>query len=206
MVAFLFKSGTNNKTLLIKTIRYILIFWCVLQLSRSGVHAQASQSIGGDNGAVAYANISCYVISPIGITKVNDMYFGTIVSGNAGSVTLTPNGERPVTTGNVSLKSAQGIISAAAFEINDGLGAEATTRFFTGYSISLPTSDITLVSDDGKTMRVSNFTSIPSSSGYGSFTNGKGVLTVGATLYVNASQGVGKYVSTSPFPVTVNFY
>jgi hypothetical protein len=177
-----------------------------LQLSFSSVHAQGIQSIGSDYGAVAYANISCYVIAPIGITKVNDMYFGTIASGNAGSVTLTPDGEQPVTTGNVSLKSAQGIISAATFEVNDGLGAESTIRFFTGYSISLPTSDITLVSEDGQTMRVSNFTSIPSSTGYSTFTNGKGVLTVGATLYVNASQGIGKYVSTSPFPVTVNFY
>ncbi|MBV5336699.1 MAG: DUF4402 domain-containing protein, partial [Deltaproteobacteria bacterium] len=95
----------------------------------------------------------------------------------------------------------------ATFEVNDGLGtAPNTTRYFTGYSISLPTSDIILVNDEGKTMRVSNFTSTPSNSGYGTFTNGIGVLTVGATLYVNASQGIGKYVSTSPFPVTVNFY
>jgi len=58
----------------------------------------------------------------------------------------------------------------------------------------------------GKTMRVSNFTSSPSASGYGTITNGKGILTVGATLYVNAMQDVGNYVSSSPFPVTVNYY
>jgi hypothetical protein len=135
------------------------------------------------------------------------MYFGSIISGNAGSITLSPEGTTPVTTGNVSLKSAQGLISAAAFEVNDGLGnSPTTTRYFTGYSISLPTSDITLVNEEGKTMRVSNFTSNPSSSGYGTFTNGLAMLTVGATLYVSASQGIGKYMSTTPFPVTVNFY
>jgi len=70
----------------------------------------------------------------------------------------------------------------------------------------LPTTDITLVNEEGKTMRVSDFTSTPSATGFGTFTNGTGSLTVGATLYVSASQGIGKYTSTSPFPVTVNFY
>ncbi len=190
-----------------KTSRYLLLLWCVFQLTLSNTHAQTTPSTGAENGAVAYANITCFVISPIGIIKVKDMYFGTIVSGNAGSVVLSPEGDRPTTTGNVTLKSAQGIISAAAFEVNDGLGnAISTQRYFTGYSISLPTSDITLVNEEGKTMRVSNFTSNPSSTGYGTFTNGIGTLTVGATLYVNASQGIGKYTSVSPFPVTVNFY
>ena len=135
------------------------------------------------------------------------MFFGTIVSGNSGTVTLSPQGDNPVTTGNVNLKSSEGIISAATFEVNDGLGTSPNiTRYFTGYSISLPTSDIILKNDVGKTMRVSNFTSSPSSTGYGTFSNGIGVLSVGATLYVNASQGIGKYISISPFPVTVNFY
>ena len=191
----------------IRTYRCVLLLWCSFLLSLSGTQAQVAPSAGADNGAVAYANITCYVISPIGIIKVKDMYFGTIVSGNAGSVVLSPEGDRPTTTGNVTLKSAQGIISAAAFEVTDGLGsAISTPRYFTGYSISLPTSDIMLVNEEGKTMRVSNFTSTPSSTGYGTFTNGLGILTVGATLYVNASQGIGKYISTSPFPVTVNFY
>jgi hypothetical protein len=135
------------------------------------------------------------------------MYFGTIVSGNAGTVSLSPDGENATTTGNVALKSAQGIISTATFEVNDGLGNDASApRYFTGFSISLPTSEILLVNEEGNTMRVSNFTSTPSSSGVGAFTNGKAIITVGATLHVNADQVIGKYTSTSPFPVTVNFY
>ncbi len=183
-----------------------------MALQISGIAAKAqviptTPTISAEGGAVAYAEITCYVIAPIGITKVKDMYFGTIVSGNSGSVVLPPNGESPVTTGNVSLKSAQTVISAAAFEVNDGLGSSPTTqRYFSGYSITLPTTDITLVNEEGKTMRVSDFTSTPSATGFGTFTNGTGSLTVGATLYVSASQGIGKYTSTSPFPVTVNFY
>jgi hypothetical protein len=135
------------------------------------------------------------------------MYFGTIVSGNAGSVSLSPVGENVMITGNVSLNSAQGVISTATFEVNDGLGNDASVpRYFTGFSISLPSSDILLSNEEGKTMRVSNFTSTPSSSGFGTFTNGKATITVGATLFVNADQAIGKYTSTSPFPVTVNFY
>jgi len=135
------------------------------------------------------------------------MFFGTIVAGNTGTVILSPEGESPVTTGNVNLKSSEGIISAATFEVNDGMGTDPSSfHYFKGYSITLPANDIILQNDVGKTMRVSNFTSSPSSTGYGTFSNGIGVLAVGATLYVNASQGIGKYISTTPFPVTVNFY
>jgi hypothetical protein len=157
--------------------------------------------------AVAYGKISCVVVSPIGITKVRDMNFGIIVSGNEGSIILSPNGDSPTTTGGVSLNLVNGAVSSASFEVTDGTGnISGTQRFYTGYSITLPSQDITMVNELGKTMRVSNFTSSPSASGYGTITNGKGVLNVGATLYVNAMQEVGNYISSSPFPVTVNYY
>lgn len=180
----------------------ILILWCAFQFIQNGTQAQV---IRAQDGAFSYSSVSCFIITPIGITKVQDMNFGAIVSGNAGSVVLSPDGNNLLTTGNVSLRSNQGNVTAAIFEVNDGMDGFNGKSNSSAYSITLPTSDITLVSNEGFTMRVSNFTSSPSSSGYGTLTNGKGLLTVGATLYVNASQGIGKYVSSAPFPVTVNF-
>lgn len=180
----------------------LVAFWCAFQLS---YHPAGAQVIRAQDGAFASSSVSCFIVSPIGITKVQDMNFGAIVSGNSGTVILSPEDGNLLTTGNVSLRSAQGTVSAAIFEVNDGTGTGASQRNFTSYSITLPTSDITLLSESGSTMRVSNFTSSPSSSGVGTFTNGKGVLTVGATLYVNSSQGIGRYMSTVAFPVTVNF-
>ena len=156
---------------------------------------------------MAYAEISCVVVAPIGISKTKDMLFGPIVSGNAGSVILSPDGNQLSTTGSVTTKTAEGTISVAEFVVNDGLGSSVSaTRYFAGYTISLPNTDVILVNESGKTMRVSNFTSFPSASGQGTFINGSGKLTVGATLHVSEDQGIGKYVSSSPFPVTVNFY
>jgi len=188
--------------MLINKFLSILILWCAFQFIHNGAQAQV---IRAQDGTFSYASVSCFIISPIGITKVQDMNFGAIVSGNAGSVVLSPDGNNLMTTGNVSLRSTQGNITAATFEVNDGLDGLTGKNNSSAYSITLPTSDITLVSNEGNTMRVSNFTSSPSSSGNGTMTNGKGVLTVGATLHVNASQGIGKYVSATPFPVTVNF-
>lgn len=180
---------------------FLLFFTCLFTLNNA-----KAQVIRADEGAGSAASISCFIVSPIGITKMQDMNFGAIVSGNSGTVVLSPEDGNLLTTGNVTLRSVSGVVSAAVFEVNDGIGAAGSAqRNFTNYSITLPTSDITLVSEGGSTMRVSNFTSSPSGSGVGTFTNGKGVLTVGATLYVNSSQGIGKYMSTVAFPVTVNF-
>ena len=188
--------------MLINKFLQILILWCAFQFIHNGTQAQV---VRAEDGAFSYASVSCIIVAPIGITKVQDMNFGAIVSGNAGSVILSPDGNNMLTTGNVSLRTTQSNFTAATFEVNDGHDGLTGINNYSAYSITLPSSDITLVSNEGYTMRVSNFTSSPSSSGNGTLTNGRGILTVGATLYVNASQGIGKYVSAAPFPVTVNF-
>ena len=186
------------------TLRHILVVLGIMFLSEFKSWAQV---IPAEMGAYASAKVSCTIVSPIGIIKVRDMNFGKIVSGNAGTVQLNPDGEIPLTSGEVSLQTTNNIFTAAILEVSDGLNNSPDTQhFFTGYSITLPSHDVTLVNEAGKTMRVSNFTSTPSASGYGNFTNGKGILKVGATLYIEAYQGVGMYVSVAPFPVTVNFY
>lgn len=182
------------------------VFLTLMVVLSQAVITKAQQVPGVGNGAVTFASVYCRIIAPIGITKINDMYFGTIVSGKEGSVVLNP-AEGRSTSDNVDLDPSHGRTSAASFEVTDGAGSGNASRHeFTSFSVSLPTSDILLVNQDGKTMRVSNFTSNVSGNGDGSFTNGKGMLSVGATLFVNASQGTGKYQSSVEFPVTVNFH
>ncbi len=187
-----------------KTFRFLLIFLFILLLSQFVTRAQVIPAV---NGSRASAKITGTLVSPIGIIKIRDMSFGKIVSGNAGSVQLNPDGEFPMTTGEVALESAGSLFTSAVFEVNDGTeNSPDAQHLFTGYTITLPSQDVTMLGESGKTMRVSNFTSSPSSTGRGNFTNGKGVLKVGATLYIEPFQGIGKYVSVAPFPVTVNFY
>ncbi len=155
---------------------------------------------------VAYASISCIVVAPILITKTRDMNFGSIVSGAKGTIVLPPDGGKPITNGSAALETASSSASVATFEVSDNMGNNPNTvRMFTEYSISLPTSDVMLVNEAGKTIRVGNFTSNPSSVQKGTFVNGIGILSIGATLFVVEDQGLGAYVSASPFPVTVNF-
>ena len=132
------------------------------------------------------------------------MYFGNIISGNAGTIQISPEGGLPVMTGGVSLQTKNSVFSAASFLINDGLAT--IRRYFKGYSITLPAEAVLLSNGRGSTMSVSNFTSNASAMGLNGFLTGTGYLNIGATLYVNASQSLGQYSSTSPFPVTVNFY
>jgi hypothetical protein len=156
---------------------------------------------------VAYADVSCVVISPIGIIKLQDMNFGSIISGQAGAVTLPPDGGKPITSGNVTMETSNSVVSTATFQVSDNQGnSTKAVHYFTGYTITLPTNEVILANESGQTMRVANFTSIPSASSFGTFTNGEGTVSIGATLYVNAAQGIGQYASTSSFPVTVNYY
>ncbi|MCX6222975.1 MAG: DUF4402 domain-containing protein [Bacteroidia bacterium] len=155
---------------------------------------------------VAYANITCVVVSPIVITKLRDMHFGNIVSGSKGTIMLPSDGGKPISTGSAGIPSTANTTSTATFEVSDNLGNNPNAvHMFTEYTITLPTNDVVLVNEDGKTMRVGNFNSNPASTQKGTLVNGIGQLSVGATLYFEADQGLGQYASASPFPVTVNF-
>lgn len=135
------------------------------------------------------------------------MHFGTIMQGVKGTVILPADGSRPVSTGNVSIGVSDNLASAATFQVSDNLGSNPNTvRMYTEYTITLPSNDVTLTNTAGtSTLRVGNFTSNPAASENGTLVNGLGQLSVGATLYVEADQGIGQYTSAAPFPVTVNF-
>jgi hypothetical protein len=144
----------------------------------------------------ATASSTATIVTPIGITKTVDMNFGNVaVSSTAGAVVLSPAGVRTAEDG-VTLPAIGGTVTAASFNVT-GEGAY-------GYSITLPSADLTLTRISGtETMIVNAFTSAPSSTG--GLTSGAQTLTVGAKLNVSGLQVAGVYTSATPFSVTVNY-
>jgi len=135
------------------------------------------------------------------------MRFGSIISGQAGAITLPPDGGQPITSGGVMMESSNNVISTATFQVSDNnKGLSGAAHYYTGFTITLPTGEVILGNESGQTMRVADFTSIPSASSFGTFSNGEGTISVGATLYVTEQQGIGQYASKTSFPVTVNYY
>lgn len=147
--------------------------------------------------AQAQASATCTVtiVSPITIQKEDDMNFGNVsVNNSAGTVTLSPLGNR-IVNGGVTLPNSTGPVMAASFQVN---GMAHYT-----YDITLPGSDLTLASGSN-TMTMNAFTSFPATGGMLDNT-GKQVLNVGATLFVTGNQAPGLYISVSPFTVNVNY-
>jgi hypothetical protein len=145
----------------------------------------------------ASASSTATIVTPIGITKMVDMNFGNVaVSGTAGSVVLAPAGTRTI-VGGTTLPTVGGTITAASFDV---VGQGSYT-----YSITLPTTDLTLTRTGfSETMVVNAFTSTPSGTGALNV-GGAQTLKVGATLNVSANQVAGTYTSLTPFDVTVNY-
>ena len=141
----------------------------------------------------ATANASATVLAPISITKVNDINFGSFVSGtSAGFVALTPE--------SATIKTGAGVINP------DGDGSAAkfsVTGLSNGvFSITLPTS-ATLTATGGATMTVDTFTTDLSQTAATLSAGGLADLYVGATLQVGDAQEAGTYTGT--FDVSVNY-
>ena len=146
--------------------------------------------------ATASASATATIITPISITKVNDMNFGNVAvqASTGGTVVLATNGSRTRTSG-VTLPAVTGTVSAASFTVS-GDGSRT-------YDITLPNST-TLTHSSGAgtgTMTVNTFTSNPSATG--TLSSGSQSVSVGATLNVAAAQAPGVY--TGSFDVTVNY-
>lgn len=145
----------------------------------------------------ATATATATIVTPISITKDVDMNFGNVAvqSANNGTVILTPAGTRTA-TGGVTLPVISGTTTAASFTVEGESGYT--------YSVTLPSSAVTLDDGSSHTMTVTAFTSNPSGTS-GVLTSGSQTVNVGATLNVGASQAAGTYVSATPFNVTVNY-
>lgn len=146
------------------------------------------------NAQTATGNASATIISPIGLTAETPMAFGSVMSGQAGTVQLPVSGGPRVAT-DVALSSI-GISSAATFSVT----GEANYT----YSISLPATATLTHSNAVDVMTVNNFlTDQPENIGTLSGT-GNGVFTVGATLNVGAGQLSGQYLGTYDVTVAYN--
>ena len=147
--------------------------------------------------STATAVTNATVITPISISKVTDLEFGTLAvsSVSAGTVVMAPTSSNSRTpSGGVTLPNVTGTVSAAKFTVT-GFGTST-------YAITLPSS-ITLNGTPSGTMTVNSFTSTPS--GTGALVGGTQDIYVGATLNVSAAQAAGSYTNPTGLAVTVNY-
>lgn len=143
----------------------------------------------------ATATATGTIVSPIAITKTQDLNFGNVaVSAAPGTVVLAPDASRSI-TGGVTLPAVSGTVTAAHFDVT---GTPSYT-----YSITLP-STATTVTSGTDNMTVDGFTSVPAVTGTLN-ASGNQTVNVGAVLNVAAGQAAGTYVSGTPFTVTVNY-
>jgi hypothetical protein len=149
--------------------------------------------------STAYASTTAVLVTPISIAKTVDMHFGTVAaSSTAGTVVLDYADGRSV-TGGVSLPAGSVTQKTAVFTVT----GEGTS----GFSISIPSSAITLTGSVSGTMTVDNFVCDAGAST--TLSGGTKVLKVKATLNVPANSVAGTYsnnlANASALFVTVNY-
>jgi hypothetical protein len=169
-----------------KTARYIAILmaWTAMMGMASRAYSQAT----------ATGHIGVTIVSPIAITKVQDMHFGEVsVESGAGSITLSPETGSRNASGEVVLMEG-GQVSLAVFKVRGQVGSS--------FSITLPSSPIYL-SNGSKQLEVTQFTSTPNQ--FGNLNEGTKEILIGATLQMTGDQVLGSYATTTPFSVTVNY-
>lgn len=164
-----------------------------------GQGQSGNQPAGGGTDASSGAGTMATIITPIAITKAEDMNFGNIVAGDEdGTVVLAPSWIPSRTeTGGVTLPTfVPGNVSAAIFSVTGH--ANAT------YTIVFP-ADFDLTRAGGtETMKVHSFTSDPTPTGTLS-AMGQQDLLIGATLDVSANQVPGTYTNPDALTITVAY-
>lgn len=149
----------------------------------------------------ATSSATATVITPVNIVNNTALIFGSVsqTNGTAGTVVVSPAGARSVTGG--ALIPAGGTAGAAATFTVTGESTYA-------YTITLPSTDVTLSGPTDSSMIANAFTVGQGAVGTvtgttGNLVGGTGNLNVGATLNMVASQVSGTY--TGSFPVTVAY-
>ena len=138
------------------------------------------------------APVSARIVSRVNLVTLSGMEFGEISASSApGAIVLEPGGARTSTQGATLNSAVPG--SSATFEI---LGDPSAT-----YIISLPDS-VTLLSSNGQSMLLNQFTSLPSLTGQLD-ASGRQTLFVGGTLNVSPNQLFGNY--SGVLSVTVEY-
>ena len=142
--------------------------------------------------ASATGEANARIITGLSIAKAADLEFSEIISnGVGGTVTVATDGD--VVYNGVDAYPGSKAPQAAAFEVRGEAGKHFVTE--------LPKS-ITIKNDNDNSMLVNSFT-IASQEGYSLDGKGQDVLTVGATLNVNANQEAGYY--RGEFTLMVNY-
>lgn len=140
----------------------------------------------------ATATTTATLVTPISISKVTDMNFGTIASSATAGTAVLSNADVATATGGVSLPG--GTPTSAQFTVT----GEGTSAF----SISLPTTVVLTGSVSG-TLTVDTFTDDLGATS--ALVAGTKTVKVGATLNVPANTVAGTYSNTSDLAVTVNY-
>ena len=139
-----------------------------------------------DTGAATTtATVEVNIVSTINLVAQNRIVFGDISSNSSpGTVTIGTDGSRTTTGGATVNTNTNG--TPALYEVSGDPNAF--------YSITLPDS-IVLTSAAGNNMTVSNFSSVPASSGQLD-AGGRQNMNIGATLVVGSFQPFGAYRGT----------
>jgi hypothetical protein len=152
-----------------------------------------------DAQATAYASTTAVLVTPISIAKTTDMHFGTVAaSATPGTVELDYADGR-VATGGASLPVGSTLQKTAVFTV--------TGEAASGFSISIPSSPITLTGSVSGTMTVGNF--VCDGGVATNLSGGTKVLKVKGILNVPANTVAGTYSNNlqnaSALFVTVNY-
>jgi spore coat protein U-like protein len=165
-----------------------------LTLALACACALGAASIGGSAiAATTSATATATVVSPIAISKVADLAFGSIASsGTAGTVAVNTNGTRSVTGG---VTAAGGTPTAARFDITGQATMVYTITYDTGVTLTGP----------GTAMALTQVSDV-SGAGGASGTVATGTLSAGGTesLYIGGTLAVGANQTAGAYTATIN--
>lgn len=159
--------------------------------------AFSSNLFAQNTATVGNASASAKIITKITLANATPLNFGIIAQTTAGgTVTLNANSDVAVHS-NTAAEIQSSTEARAIFNV----AGEANAL----YSISLPSSSITLTRASGsETMTVNGFTTDNSTTGSQIEANGTDSFYVGAVLNVGANQVAGTYNGTYSVTVAYN--
>ena len=128
----------------------------------------------------------------VGTSKTSEMNFGKFTAKEkAGEIVLTPYSER-YTTGGIKLVARNEVPEAASFLINNSNSE---------YSLVIPKECMIVRKNGSDKMKICYFdyrTTMQTE-------DGQEVISIGATLNVNAKQKAGLYIPTTPFDIVFHY-
>lgn len=145
--------------------------------------------------STATATTSATLVVPISIAKDTDMNFGVVASSATAGTVLLDHANGRTATGGVTLPAGSSTQKTAVFTVT----GEGNSNF----SISIPSSPITLTGSVSGTLTASDFVADLGASS--SLSSGTKQIKVKATLNVPANSVAGSYTNASGLFVTVNY-